>query len=76
MSSIKPKLKFKNVSATGFLSTSEVYTSSGWQTTNALLPEGIYESCAVTLNSTSVMLIGGHTDSQVNFYRPTLLLKC
>jgi hypothetical protein len=49
------------------MSSIEAYSSSGWQPINAPLPEGIHFSCSVTLNATAVLLIGGQSDSQVNF---------
>jgi hypothetical protein len=73
----------------GFMSSSiEAYSSSGWQPINAPLPEGVSYSCAVTLNATAVMLIGGQSDSQVycfsqfyhyttfSFYQLITLLLC
>ena len=49
------------------MSSIEAYSSSGWQPINAPLPEGVHFSCSVTLNATAVLLIGGQSDSQVNF---------
>ena len=50
------------------MSSTEAFSSSGWQPINAPLPEGLYLTCAVTLNSTAVLLIGGRSDSQVNSF--------
>jgi hypothetical protein len=49
------------------MSSIEAYSSTGWQPINAPLPEGIYLSCSVTLNATAILLIGGFSDTQVNF---------
>ncbi len=50
------------------MSSTEAFSSSGWQPINAPLPEGLYLTCAVTLNATAVLLIGGRSDSQVNSF--------
>jgi hypothetical protein len=62
------KVNYKDLfQAAGFMSSIEAYSSSGWQPINAPLPEGVHFSCSVTLNATAVLLIGGQSDSQVNF---------
>jgi len=49
-----------------------VLHSTGWNPGSQSLPEGISGGCAVTLDETSVMLIGGQTDSR-NFTATTLV---
>ena len=65
---IEFKINFKDNS------NSIYYYFSGWVSINANLPEGIRDSCAVTLDDTSVLLIGGNTAS-TNFTSSTYLFK-
>ena len=39
-------------------------TSQGWNINISSLPEGVRDGCALTLDETSVMLIGGITESE------------
>ena len=54
-----------------YFNTSEVLTPKGWQNLSTNLPTGMLQHCAVLINATTVMLIGGSTshDSDASDYR-------
>jgi hypothetical protein len=52
----------------GFLDTSEVLTDNGWQPFHLTLPTATESHCVVSLNSTTIMLIGGFENEKNSYY--------
>jgi hypothetical protein len=43
----------------GYLSSAEVYGVNGWSPINQSFPEGILNSCSITVNESMILLTGG-----------------
>jgi hypothetical protein len=52
----------------GLLDTSEVLTENGWQPFHLTLPTATESHCVVSLNSTTIMFIGGFENEKNSYY--------
>jgi hypothetical protein len=50
----------------GYLNSAEMLTEDGWESNIQTLPVTIYLHCMVTVNSTTVMAIGGYQNGQIS----------
>jgi hypothetical protein len=53
-------------SSGSYLNSAEMLTEEGWESNIPSLPVTIYAHCMVTVNSTTVMVIGGSQDGQIS----------
>jgi hypothetical protein len=54
------------VDASAFLNSAEMLTEEGWESNIPSLPVTIFGHCMITVNSTTVMAIGGYQNGQIS----------
>jgi hypothetical protein len=59
-------LETRGYDATVLLNSAEISTEEGWESNVPSLPVNIYTHCMVTVNSTTVMVIGGRQNGQTS----------
>jgi hypothetical protein len=62
------QLQYFSIKVVGLLDTSEVLTDNGWQPFHLTLPMATESHCVVSLNSTTIMLIGGFENERNSYY--------
>ncbi len=56
------------IKVVGLLDTSEVLTDNGWQPFHLTLPKTTESHCVVSLNSTTIMFIGGFENEKNSYF--------